>query len=61
MFSSDPEVVSIVASIAPFAAVGELMDGFGASPGVLRGCGRPVAYTTLTVPTDRKVVIPGAG
>ena len=49
MFSSDPEVVSIVASIAPFAAVGELMDGFGASQGVLRGCGRQALILVIAL------------
>lgn len=40
-FSSDPEVISTMAMVAPFAALFQVFDGvLGASQGILRGCGR---------------------
>ncbi|KAI8816045.1 mate-domain-containing protein [Fimicolochytrium jonesii] len=50
VWSSDPEVVKLVASILPLAAVFQVSDALGAaSGGILRGCGRPEigAYINL--------------
>ncbi|KAJ3180902.1 hypothetical protein HDU87_001548 [Geranomyces variabilis] len=42
LWSADPEVVRLVASILPLAAMFQLSDAVGAvAGGVLRGCGRP--------------------
>jgi multidrug resistance protein, MATE family len=41
LFISDPAVVSTIASIAPFAALFQLIDGtMGTTSGALRGMGR---------------------
>jgi MATE family multidrug resistance protein len=42
LFSSEPAIVKIVATVLPLVAAFQLMDGLsGAMSGVLRGAGKP--------------------
>ncbi|GAA5990011.1 hypothetical protein JCM5350_002367 [Sporobolomyces pararoseus] len=68
LFSSEPSIVSIVATVLPLVAAFQLMDGLsGAMSGVLRGAGKPglgayiniAAYYVIGLPVGMFVTFSG--